>query len=60
VQITTGAEHKSPVWSPCGRFIACTIMEGGEERVGVMNANGTNWRTLVPGAQPAWSPVLED
>lgn len=60
VQITTGPEHNSPVWAPDGRFIACTVKEGGQEKIGVIHANGANWRVLCPGLQPSWSPVMEE
>lgn len=59
VQITSGPEHRSPTWSPDGRFFACTVVEGGREKVMVMNANGSNARFLTYGSQPAWSPVTE-
>ncbi|HOJ51015.1 MAG TPA: Tol-Pal system beta propeller repeat protein TolB [Syntrophales bacterium] len=59
VQITSGSEHRSPSWSPDGRFIACTVLEGGKERVVIMNAGGMNARYLADGSQPSWSYVLE-
>ncbi|MCX7981860.1 MAG: Tol-Pal system beta propeller repeat protein TolB [Syntrophales bacterium] len=59
VQITSGVEHKSPSWSPDGRFIACTVREGGKEKVVIMNANGTNERFVAVGSQPSWSPIME-
>jgi len=57
LQITNGPEHRSPAWSPDGRFIAATVVEGVKEKITIMNLNGNNQRVLLPGSQPNWSPV---
>lgn len=51
--------YTNPVWSPDGTRIAFTSNLGGQNRLYVMNANGTNMTRLSNGSsaeRPSWSP----
>jgi TolB protein len=55
----TGREAQYPAWSPDGRKIAFTYVEGSGFSLYVMGANGTNTKRLTEGPQdnwPVWSP----
>jgi Tol biopolymer transport system component len=49
------AEEETPVWSPDGRLIALTRMQGRQPWVAVLRPGGKS-RLLMRGREPAWSP----
>jgi TolB protein len=51
----TGADDNA-AWSPSGKTIAFARKQNGKDAVYVMNADGSNQRRLIAGAQPTWSP----
>lgn len=65
VQLTFGNQNnESPSWSPDGRYLVFSTQDRRGNRISVMNANGTNMRTLYecPGKckHPTWSPRLKE
>jgi Tol biopolymer transport system component len=54
-RLTTTDGSGLPVWSPDGSRIAFTLF-GFESAVAVVNSDGTDLRTLMPGHSPTWRP----
>jgi TolB protein len=54
---TASADDVDPAWSPDGREIAFSRYTNGALRIWVMNADGSDQRSLgVAGDQPSWAP----
>jgi TolB protein len=55
-----GCDDRGPRWSPDGQFLAFTrALPGGTEGVGIMGADGSDARLVLPtlhAAGPVWSP----
>lgn len=49
-------QDRYPVWSPDGKMIAFSSFRDNKSQIVVMNANGTEPRTIADGCQPAFSP----
>jgi Tol biopolymer transport system component len=52
----TPAEEKDPAFSPDGKRLAYTAVEGSRHRVMLADADGTHASELIEGDEPVWSP----
>jgi TolB protein len=55
-RLTTTGSARGPVWSPDGSRIAFSLDSPGVPTIAIMNSDGTDLRTLVPGYGPTWRP----
>ena len=63
-QLTKGAGHKDECsWSPCGNYITCSVEQGDDSRIGLLDVNTLVMRYLTPRneqwAYPSWSGRLK-